>query len=150
MFDYNKYRRMREIDDTARWIVGDLFRLMFWIEVKEPVDEDKNVNQLSNDLLHLNRLMVAYTQYGEKSDIDSVLDHLYVKSGWENYPMQAVSEQWTHKAKHVLEEFVKYINTSAFRDMGLYLLNNQEENNYLNNELREEYRSVIYQLLEHI
>jgi len=148
MFDYNKYRRMREIEDNAQWVLNDMFMLMFEAEIGQDVNYAETINDMSNNLLHLNRLMVAYTQYGDKSEIDEVLSHLCVKQSWSYYPLFDVNTQWLHRAKNATRELAKYIQKSAFRDMGLYLSNNQEENNHLNNELREEYRSVIYQLLE--
>lgn len=140
---------MRDIDDNAQWCLNDLFMFLFYDKkYKGEMHVDEFVNKLSCDMLHLNRLMVAYTQYGPKSDIEDVFDHLDIKDSRSYYPILEVDAQWFHKAKNAVRELAKYIKLSAFRDIGLYLSKDQEENNHLNNGLREEYRSVVYKLLE--
>lgn len=149
MFDYNKYKRMKSIENEAEWALRDMFALMYCERVRGYVIlRDKIINNMSNNLLHLNRLMVAYTKYGEKAEIDYIFKHLDLKDSWSNCHESHKNTEWFRKSKKAIRLFYNYIRYSLYRDVGIDLSNNQEENNKLNNELREEYRSVIYQTLD--
>lgn len=144
MFDYNKYKRMIDIEDTMRGIMFNFYALAYY-----NYTDEESVNLLSNKMLHLNRLMVAYNKYENDDDIKNVFGHYNINSLFCNVKSM-IEPALYHKLKAALRVFFDYVNNELYRDMGLYLSNNQEENNHLNNELREEYRCVINELLNKI